>query len=152
MPLFAILLLIAGGPLAIAALAVRFAGVTPVLSGLRTSAISDMAAFNRWAGNHLLVLPLIAFVFGGLGLHRPMCGPIGLMVLVVAGAIVLARIMLGAERVRAAGWPRLKATAPCWTRTSCRDGRTSICERALRLCGGLPDDWVRDGSARVRTD
>lgn len=102
MAIFAVLLLIASGILAAAALAVRFAGNTAVLAGVDLSNVRDMTLLNRWAGNRLLLLPLVALGFGGAGLSRPALGLVGLGVLLVLGIVVIVWIMVGADKFRVA--------------------------------------------------
>ena len=102
MAIFVILLLVVGGILAAAALAVRFAGNTAVLAGFDLSNVQDMAMFNRWAGNRLLLLPAVALGFGIARLSHPPVGLIGLGVLFVLGIGLLIWLTVGAEKFRVA--------------------------------------------------
>ncbi|WP_374605057.1 hypothetical protein [Arenimonas sp.] len=100
MAILSVLLLMAGMLLGVFALAVRFAGDNAILSGIRQGDVSDMAALNRWAGNRLLVLPVVALAFGAAGLREPLYGVAGLFVLLVAGFGIIGWLMLGTERFR----------------------------------------------------
>ena len=71
MAVLSILLIVAGSILAAVALAVRFAGGNAILSGIRPGDVPDMAKLNRWAGNRLLVLPVVSLAFGVAGLRDP---------------------------------------------------------------------------------
>ena len=100
MAIFAVLLLISGAILAVAALAVHFAGNAAVVAGVDLSQVRDLATFNRWAGNRLLLLPVVALGFGYAGLTRPILALAGLAVLVVLGIVVVVWILVGAEKFR----------------------------------------------------
>lgn len=102
MAVLSILLLLAGLLLGMMALAVRFAGDNAILSGTRPGDVPDMAAMNRWAGNRLLLLPLVALGFGAAGLREPVYGLVGLFVLLVVGFATIAWLLIGAERFRKA--------------------------------------------------
>lgn len=98
MVIFSIVLLIAGVILAIAALAVRFAGNTPILAGVDVTRVQDMAGLNRWAGDRLLLLPIVALGFGIAGVWRPVIGLVGAGFVVLVGIAVVVWILVGAER------------------------------------------------------
>ena len=100
MAVLSVLLLVAGALLGVFALAVRFAGNTAILSGIREGDVPDMAALNRWAGNRLMLLPVVALGFGAAGLREPLYGLAGLFVLLVAGFGIIGWLLLGAERFR----------------------------------------------------
>jgi hypothetical protein len=97
-----ILLIVAGSILAALALAVRFAGGNAILSGVRPGDVPDMAVLNRWAGNRLLILPVVSLAFGVAGLREPVYGLVGVGVLVIVGFATITWLMLGTERFRTA--------------------------------------------------
>ena len=97
-----ILLIVAGSVLAALALAVRFAGHNAILSGVRPGDVSNMAELNRWAGNRLLVLPVVSLAFGVAGLRDPIYGLVGVGALVILGFATVMWLMLGTERFRTA--------------------------------------------------
>lgn len=98
MAILSVLLLMAGLLLGAFALAVRFAGDDAILSGVRKGDVPDMGALNRWAGNRLLLLPVVAIGFGAAGLSNPIYGLVGVFVLLAAGFVVIARLITGMER------------------------------------------------------
>ena len=102
MAVLSILLIVAGSILAAVALAVRFAGGNAILSGIRPGDVPDMAKLNRWAGNRLLVLPVVSLAFGVAGLRDPVYGLVGVGVLVIVGFATIIWLMLGTERFRTA--------------------------------------------------
>ena len=101
MAIFGIVLLLVTPILLMVALAVRFAGNRPVLNSIDHSTIIDVAGLNRWAGNRLFLLPILSLAFGSLSLGRPALGIIGGGILVLAGILVMVRILAGSDRFRA---------------------------------------------------
>ena len=57
--------------LLIAALAVRFAGTNRILNIVDYARVADIPALHRWAGNRLLLLPLVSAAIGLAGLRYP---------------------------------------------------------------------------------
>ena len=100
MAVFPVLLIVAGCILAAVALAVRFAGDNAILSGVQLGDVPDMAELNRWAGNRLLVLPVVSLAFGVAGLRDLVYGLVGVGVLAVVGFATIMWLMLGTERFR----------------------------------------------------
>ena len=84
--------------LLVVALAVRFAGNSKPLNNVDYARVKDPDALHRWAGNRLLMLPLI-FCIGGLasfrspGLALLLLGSATVSTLLVAGWLAL-----GAEK------------------------------------------------------
>ena len=102
MAVLSILLLVVGAILAAVALAVRFAGTDAILTGVRPGDVRHMAALNRWAGNRLLILPVVSLASGVAGLRDPVYALVGVGVLVCAGFATIMWLLLGAERFRVA--------------------------------------------------
>ena len=69
--MFAIAPFIATPILLAIALAVRFAGTSKILNTVDYSRVTNIAELHRWAGNRLLLLPVISALLGALSLFRP---------------------------------------------------------------------------------
>jgi len=63
--------LVAAPILLVVALAVRFAGTSPILNVVDYSSVGDITGLHRWAGNRLLVLPVVSLVLGIVSLKFP---------------------------------------------------------------------------------
>ena len=100
MAVLSIFLIVAGAILAAIALAVRFAGDNAILSGVRPGDVPNMAELNRWAGNRLLVLPVVSLAFGVAGLRDPVYALVGVGALVIVGFATIMWLMVGTERIR----------------------------------------------------
>ena len=59
-----------------------------------------MAELNRWAGNWLLVLPVVSLAFGVAGLRDPVYALVGVGALVIVGFATIMWLMVGTERIR----------------------------------------------------
>ena len=103
MAIISVVLLMFAGITLVAALAVRFSGNDSILSGIDTQNISDMAAANQYAGNRLLLVPLVAFPFGFIGIKTPIIGFIGGFVVALAFIGVFAWIAIGVEKFKNVG-------------------------------------------------
>ena len=100
MAIFSILLLLVTPILFVAALSVRFAGDRRVLNSIDYSTIIDPAALNRWAGNRLILLPVLSLSFGVLSLNRQPLSIIGCGVVALAGLLVVVWIGAGSDKFR----------------------------------------------------
>ena len=89
---------VAGLILLVVALAVRFAGNAHILNVVNYAQVADVAALHRWAGNKLLVLPLLSVVIGLVSLRSPsLAFP---LVFVLATAIVAVAIWVAVGSAR----------------------------------------------------
>ena len=102
MAIFSVVLLLVTPILLIAALAVRHAGSARVLNSIDYSNVTDPAGLNRWAGNRLLLLPLLSLASGALSLGRPVLAIVGGGVVMLAAVLVVIWIGVGSEGFRAA--------------------------------------------------
>ena len=84
--------------LLIAALAVRFAGNAKPLNFVDYRKVGDASALHRWAGNRLLILPLLLLISGLLSLWHTSLAWLLFGVVVVLILIVATWLGLGAER------------------------------------------------------
>lgn len=100
MILFGIILLSTTPILLLVALGVRFAGDRQVLNSIDYSTIVDREGLHRWAGNRLVLLPLVAGLFGALSLNRPVFGLVGGFVVMLLGIAVWIWIATGSDRFR----------------------------------------------------
>ena len=88
--------------LLVVALAVRFAGGAKPLNVVDYARVSDPVALHRWAGNRLLVLPLVFLVSGYTSYAFP---ALALVIFGAATAVCLCVavwLALGAERFQSA--------------------------------------------------
>jgi hypothetical protein len=69
--MFAIAPFVATPILLAIALAVRFAGTSKILNIVDYARVSNIPDLHRWAGNRLLVLPLISSSLGVLSFYQP---------------------------------------------------------------------------------
>ena len=69
--MFAIALLVATPILLAVALAVRFAGSNQILNIIDYKRVTSVPDLHRWAGNRLLLLPVISLVLGVFSLYQP---------------------------------------------------------------------------------
>ncbi len=67
--------------LALIALLVRFGGNFPTLAGTKRFAVKDIAAYNKWAGNRLLLLPVAALVIARFSVGSLAASTFGLILL-----------------------------------------------------------------------
>ena len=84
------------------ALAVRFAGTSKPLNVVDYTRVSDPVALHRWAGNRLLLLPLVFCLTGLLSFRNP-----GLALLLFGAATIMSLCLavwlaLGAEKFQSA--------------------------------------------------
>jgi len=100
MAIISVVLLMFAGITLVAALAVRFSGKDSILSGIDTQNMSNMAAVNRYAGNRLLLVPLVAFPLGFAGLKTPIIGLIGGFVVALTFISVFIWVAIGVERFK----------------------------------------------------
>ena len=75
---------LAAGILLIAALAVRFAGMNRILNIVDYARVNDIEELHRWAGNRLLLLPLVSVAIGALSQRNPALAIPLIIVLVMA--------------------------------------------------------------------
>ncbi len=88
--------------LLVVALAVRFAGTSKPLNVVDYARVSDPVALHRWAGNRLLLLPVV-FLVGSYTSYR--FPALALLILGVATVVCLCVAVwraLGAERFQSA--------------------------------------------------
>lgn len=88
MAFLSVLLILLGIVLVPVALTFRLAGDHPIIACTDRNNVKDMAGLNRWYGNRLLILPVVALGSGALGLVRPD------LTLVGAGAFLLLAIVM----------------------------------------------------------
>jgi hypothetical protein len=81
--------------LSIVALAVRFGGGSRPLNVVDYAQIQDVAAYNRWAGNRLLLLPLLALIFTIVAAQRHALAVPLLIFLFGAILVVLFWVVIG---------------------------------------------------------
>ena len=74
------------------ALLVRFSGNNAVLAGSKESGIKNLAKFNKWAGNRLLFLPILAFGIAQFSVGSVGTGILGLGILWFAIFALMIRI------------------------------------------------------------
>jgi hypothetical protein len=77
---------------------VRFGGDSRLLNVVDYSQISDIASFNRWAGNRLLLLPTVAIPLAVLSLKTPSLAIPMLIVFVLTFLAVIYWVALGASK------------------------------------------------------
>ena len=82
--MFAIAPFVATPILLAIALAVRFAGTGKILNIVDYTRVSNIPELHRWAGNLLLLLPVISFVLGVLSLYQPTYSVICFILFVVS--------------------------------------------------------------------
>jgi hypothetical protein len=85
--------------LAFIALLVRFAGNTEILARSPHCEVKDIRRLNKWAGNRLFLLPVLAFSFAQLSIESVGAGILGLMVLWIAIFGVIIWINIGSKRL-----------------------------------------------------
>ena len=88
--------------LLVVALAVRFAGGAKTLNVVDYARVPDPVALHRWAGNRLLVLPLLFLVGGYISYAFPTLALLILGAATVACLGVVAWLAVGAERFQSA--------------------------------------------------
>lgn len=88
--------------LLVVALAVRFAGGAKPLNVVDYARVSDPVALHRWAGNRLLVLPLLFLVGGYISYAFPTLALLILGAATVACLCVVAWLAVAAERFQSA--------------------------------------------------
>ena len=89
---------LAAGILLIAALAVRFAGTNRILNIVDYARVTDIPALHRWAGNRLLLLPLVSAAIGLASLRHPALALPLIIVLVMAVLGVVMWIAAGSGK------------------------------------------------------
>lgn len=70
----AVILIIATPILLVVALGARFGGNSTVLNFVDYTTVRDKALLNRWAGNRLIFLPVLAAISGTAALRYPTMG------------------------------------------------------------------------------
>ena len=95
-----VVLLLFSGLMLVIGLAVRFSGRSTVFIVHEPEKVKDMAALNRYAGNRLLLVPLVGFPFGVQGLEAPVVGLLGGFVTGLALVAVLIWVSVGVERFK----------------------------------------------------
>jgi hypothetical protein len=96
--MFALALLIATPILLAVALAVRFAGASQILNIVDYARVSNIADLHRWAGNRLLLLPLISLLLGLFSLYQPAYSFICFMLFVVSVLSVVIWLVISSSR------------------------------------------------------
>jgi len=96
--MFSEVLLYIGLVFTVLALLVRFAGNRPVLAGSRYMNVRDMKALNIWAGNRLLLLPVMEFALALYGTDTAAKAVLSGMVTVFALFGVIVWISIGGKR------------------------------------------------------
>lgn len=81
------------------ALLVRFAGNAEILARSSHCEVKDVRRLNKWAGNRLLIPPVLAFSFAQLSIESVGQGVMGLMLLWIAIFGVIIWISIGSRRL-----------------------------------------------------
>jgi hypothetical protein len=81
------------------ALLVRFSGNTEILARSSHCEVKDVRRLNKFAGNRLLILPVLAFSFAQLSIESVGMGILGLMLLWIAIFGVIIWISIGSKRL-----------------------------------------------------
>lgn len=84
--------------LMVVALLVRFGGSKPLMAGSKYAGIRDMAAYNKWAGTRLLLLPVATLVIAWFSSGSIAARLFGFGLLWVVIIAVLVWISKGAKR------------------------------------------------------
>jgi hypothetical protein len=82
----------------IVACGVRFGGDSRLLNLVDYSQLSDIPSFNRWAGNRLLLLPMIAITCAVLSLKQPALAVPMLIVFILAFLAIVYWVAIGASK------------------------------------------------------
>ncbi len=96
--MFAIAPLIATPILLAVALAVRFAGTSQILNIVDYARVANVTGLHRWAGNRLLLLPVISLLLGVLSLYQPAYSVICIILFVVSVISVVVWLAIGSNQ------------------------------------------------------
>lgn len=89
--------------LLVVALAVRSAGNSKPLNVVDYARVTDPVGLHHWAGNRLLLLPLVFCLTGVLSLRNPGLALLLLGLATIASLLVAVWLALGAEKFQSAG-------------------------------------------------